>query len=445
MKPPPIHFASSPEGKIAYQIVGDGPLDLVFVPPMRNNLDVVWEHPPLERYFRRLAAFSRLILFNQRGCGISDPIRLGAPPTFEEVTMDLRWVLDATGSERAAFLATDTGGMPATLFAATFPERTLALVLVDCVATCRRAEDYPWGFPAGTLERFTDATLAGWGTGANLHVMAPDLARDERFRDWFARLERLSMSPTTTEIMWRGVAAFDVRGILPAIKAPALVVSHAEMGWIRLGHGRYLAEHIPNARYVERPGSGGLFWMHDVDWTLDEVQTFLTGTRSAPGLDDRVLATVLFTDIVGSTERAAEIGDQRWRWLLDEHDALVRREIERFRGRPVKSTGDGFLATFDGPARAIRCAVALGPALGPLGIQVRAGLHTGEVELRVEDIGGIAVHIAARVMAEASAGEVLVSGAVPPLVAGSGLRFADRGTHTLHGVPGEWRLFAVEA
>jgi len=427
--------------------VGDAPIDLVFVTHMRNNLDVVWEHPPLERYFRRLASFSRLILFNQRGSGISDPIPLGAPATFEEFMMDLRWVLDAVGSERAAFLATEVGGMPAALFAATFPERTLALALVDCMAMLRRAEDYPWGFTQDALERFTAVFVATWGTGESLGVIAPELAEDERFRDWFARLERLSMSPTPLETMWRRIAStFDVRGILPSIKAPTLVISHAEQPWIRLGHGRYLAEHIPNARYVERPGfAGPLFWIHDVDWTLDEVQAFLTGSRSAPSLDDRVLATVLFTDIVGSTERAAEIGDQRWRWLLDEHDALVRREIERFRGRPVKSTGDGFLATFDGPARAIRCAVALGPALGPLGIQVRAGLHTGEVELRVEDIGGIAVHIAARVMAEASAGEVLVSGAVPPLVAGSGLRFADRGTHALHGVPGEWRLFAVEA
>jgi class 3 adenylate cyclase len=244
--------------------------------------------------------------------------------------------------------------------------------------------------------------------------------------------------------MWRIVAGFDARGILPAIKAPTLVVSHTESGWLRLGHGRYLAEHIPNARYVERQGPVGLFWMHDADWTLDEVRAFFTGARSAPGFDDRVLATVLFTDIVGSTERAAEIGDQRWRWLLDEHDTIVRREIERFRGRPVKSTGDGFLATFDGPARAIRCAVALGEAVRPLGIDVRTGLHTGEVELRGEDVGGIAVHIAARVMAEAGGGEVLVSGAVPPLVAGSGIDFADRGARALKGVPGDWRLFAVQ-
>ena len=236
----------------------------------------------------------------------------------------------------------------------------------------------------------------------------------------------------------------DVRGVLPSVKAPTLVISHTEVPWIRLGHGRYLAEHIPNARYVERAGFwGGVFWMEDVDWVLDEVQSFLTGTKSATSLDDRVLATILFTDIVGSTERAVEVGDRRWRELLDEHDEITRREIERFRGHHVKSTGDGVLATFDGPARAIRCALALRDAVRSLGIDIRTGLHTGEIEVRGEDVAGIAVVIGARVMAEARLGEVLLSGAVPPLVAGSGLEFEDRGVRPLKGVPGEWRLFAV--
>jgi class 3 adenylate cyclase len=274
-------------------------------------------------------------------------------------------------------------------------------------------------------------------------MLAPEIADDLRLSDWYARLERSSMSPTNYQYVLKVVGAADLRGILPTIKAPVLVISHAGHPYLRLGHGRYLAEHLPNARYVERPGFWGVPWLHDVDWTLDEVQSFFTGTRGTPDLDDRVLATVLFTDIVGSTRRAAEIGDKRWRVLLDEHDVLTRREIDRFRGRWVKSTGDGLLATFDGPARATRCALALVETVRPLGIEVRAGLHAGEVELRDDDVGGIAVHIAERVMAEATAGEVLVSHSIPPLVAGSEIEFDDRGVRELKGVPGEWKLFAV--
>lgn len=444
MKRPPVHYAESPEGKIAYQVVGDGPIDLVFHPTGGWNLDIIWEHPPLERYLRRLASFSRLILFNPRGSGLSDPIPLGAPPTLEEWAMDHRWVLDAAGSARAAFLTVGDIGPFVLLFAATFPERTLALGLINCYASLLRRDDYPWGFPPEVLDRLNAAAVSTWGTGGLLRFLAPEVADDEPVREWYARLERGTSTPSFLEIFRRTLSTVDVRGILPSINTPTLVVSHAGNPYIRLGHGRYLTEHIPSARYVERPGFFGLPWVHDVEGTLDEVQTFLTGTKGMPDLDDRVLATILFTDIVGSTERAAEIRDKPWRELLDEHDSLTRREIERFRGRAVKTTGDGVLATFDGPARAIRCAIDLRESARALGLEIYTGLHTGEIEVRGDDVSGIAVNIAARVMAEAGAGEVLVSGSVPPLVAGSGIEFDDRGVREFKGVPGEWRLFAVK-
>lgn len=340
---------------MAYQLVGDGPIDLLFAIGIRGgNVDVLWEHPPIERYFRRLASFSRVILCNTRGTGPSDPIPVGTSPTFEEEASDFRWVLDAVGSDRAAVSALEGGGWGALLFAAAFPERTLSLALVNCFATMRRHDDYPWGFPAQTLESFNAAFVDQWGSGENLRVIAPELAGDERFRDWYGKLERLSLNPATLKgFSIEGANNVDLRGILPSINVPTLVSAHEGHSWIRPGHGRYLAEHIKDSRYVERPGFGGLPWLHDVDGTLDEVQEFFTGTRGTTDLDDRVLSTVLFTDIAGSTQRAAEVGDKRWRHLLDQHDSVMRREIERYRGRAIKSTGDGLFATFDGPARAI--------------------------------------------------------------------------------------------
>jgi class 3 adenylate cyclase len=352
-------------------------------------------------------------------------------------------VLDAVGSKSAAVLAMEGGGLINMVFAAAFPERTRALVLINAYATLSRYDDYPWGMPPQALERWIQGTMAQWGTGESLRVLAPELADDERYRVWFSRYDRAWMSQASIRVIVPQLGTIDVRGVLPAIKSPTLVISHADMPWVRTGHSRYLAEKIPGARLIERPGFWGLFWLHDVDWVLDEIQAFFTGTRGTPDLDDRVLATVMFTDIVGSTERAASIGDKRWRLLLEEHEDVARREIQRFRGRLIKSTGDGFLVTFDGPARATRCALAVTDAVKSLGIEVRVGLHTGEIELRDEDVHGIAVHITERVTAEAAAGEVLVSGAVPPLVAGSGIEFDDRGPRTLKGVPGEWRLFAV--
>ena len=442
MKAPSVQFVHGPEGRVAYQVVGEGPIDLLFMPfPARWNLDVVWDYPPLERYLRRLASFSRLVLYQARGTGSSDPVPRPTA-TIEDHAEDARLVLDAVGSERAAVLAIEAGSVPAILFAATFPERTVALALVEGVATMERADDYPWGMPPSAQLKYRDAMAREWGTGLGLDYMAPHRSREAGLRDWWARLERLSQSAHKIGLAeWR---SWDVRGILPNVKAPTLVISHAGVPWIRLGHGSYVADHVPGARYVERPGPWGVYWADDIDWTLDEVQAFFTGTRGIYDVDDRVLATVLFTDIVGSTRRAIELGDRRWRDLLDDHDSLTRREIERFRGRFVKSTGDGCLATFDGPARAIRCAVSLADAVHSLGLEVRSGLHAGEVELREDDVGGIAVHIAERVMGEAGGDEVLVSGAVPPLVAGSGIDFDDRGVRELKGVPGEWAIYSVK-
>jgi class 3 adenylate cyclase len=427
---------------VAYQVIGDGPTDLVFMPFFgRWNLDLIWEYPPLERFLRRLASFSRLILLNPRGSALSDPIPRGVPAP-EDWVLDVRLVLDAVGSEQTSLFAIEASCQPAVFFAASFPDRTTALVTLNGEAMRGRADDYPWGMPSEVAERFQEITASTWGTGQSLDFMAPELAKDERFREWWARLERTSTSAAV--IRTYSIPRWDMRGVLPSIQAPTLVIQHTDVPWIRVGHGRYLAEHIPNARYIERPGSwGGVYWVQDVDWVLDEVQTFLTGAKGAASFDERVLATVLFTDIVGSTKRAIEVGDRSWRDLLDEHDEIVRREIERFRGRRVKSTGDGVLATFDGPARAIRCALELRDAVRTLGLEIRTGLHTGEIEVRGEDVAGIAVVIGARVMTEAGAGEVLVSAAVPPLVVGSGLEFDDRGAHALKGVPGAWRLFAV--
>ncbi len=443
MKPPPVHYADTPSGKVAYQVVGDGPIDLVLTPfPGRHNLDVMWEHPPLERYLRRLATFSRLILLNFLGTGISDPFDPRDPPTPESWAHDIRHILDEVGSPEASLFTHEVGGSSAMFFAATFPERTRSLVLLNCFATFARDDDYPWGLRQDAMDRFLEAFARQWGTGQNLDFMSPDLAKDERFRDWFARFERLTMNPAMLKASL-DINAGDVRGILHMIKAPALVISHTQVPWVRLGHGKFLADHIPNARYAEREGTWGIYWHDDVEWTLGEVQDFLTGTRAEPTLDDRVLATVLYTDVVGSTSKLAEVGDARWREILDAHDSAVRVEIDRFRGRLVNTTGDGVLATFDGPARAIRCAVAMRDAVKPLGLNIRAGLHTGEVEMRGDDVAGIAVHIGARVMAAAAPDEILVSSAVPPLVAGSGIEFNDRGERELKGVPGSWRLYAV--
>jgi class 3 adenylate cyclase len=436
-------YARSKDGYVAYQVVGDGPLDLVFIPGWASNVEVIWEESSFAHFLHRLSTFSRLLCFDKRGSGVSDPVPLAALPTLEQWMDDVRAVMDAADSKRAALLGSHEGGQMAMLFAATYPERTSALILLHTCARHLRDEDYPWGLPAERVPQLLERTEESWGTGRVLELLAPSLAHDERFRRWFAGYERQALSPRAAVIMQAAYLERDLRAVLPSIRVPTLVVHRAANRHIRVGHGRYLAEHIAGAKYVELPGDDHLIVVGDTEAVLAEIEEFLTGIRP-PLESDRVLATVLFTDIVTSTARAAQVGDRRWKDLLDQHDRLIRGELDRHRGRLVKNTGDGILATFDGPARAIRCAQAIATGVKVLGIDVRAGLHAGEIELRGEDVTGMAVNIAARVMDAAGPGEVVVSSTVKDLVAGSGLRFAERSTRELRGVPGEWRLFAVE-
>ena len=442
--PPETRYATSPGGLIAYQVMGDGPIDLVYMSGGTSHIDVRWESPVFARFFERLASFSRLILFDRRGTGASDPIPLDATPTWEEWADDLRAVLDAAGSERAAIFATLDGGPMAMVFAATQPERITALILGNTTAKLIATDDYPFGLSSEQYEAWLKLAEDGWGTEGFAESVSPSLAADPRMRAWFAKYMRASASPRTYVAQTRAIATLDVREVLSSIRVPTLVLHRRDLALLPQS-GRYLAEHIPGAKLVEIAGSDSiLFHGPDADLVIDSVEEFLTGARRVPE-PDRVLATILFTDLVGSTSRAAEMGDRKWRQLLDQHDELARAEIERSRGRLLKTTGDGVLATFDAPGRAIRCTLALREAIQSLGLSMRAGLHSGEVELRGDDVGGIAVVIAARVSALADAEEVLVSRTVADLVAGSGIHFGDRGAHSLKGVPGEWQLLHVMA
>ena len=439
---PETRYAKSGDVHIAYQVIGDGPLDLVYAPPWIGNMELFWEEPSYARFLKRLASFSRLILFDKRGTGSSD--RAAEIPIIEQQIDDLTSVMDSVGSERAALLGASEGGSLCTLFAATLPERTSALILCGAVATTRWSPETPWAPTRETFEIWIQTVEREWGRPLAIELFAPSVAHEKRFRDWWARLLRLAASPAAAVALLRMLDEIDVRPVLPTIRIPTLVLHCTGDRVVNVENGRYLARHIPNAKYVELPGADHFPYLGDADAILAEIEEFLTGVRPLPE-SDRVLATVLFTDIITSTERSAQVGDRRWKDLLDQHDTLIRRELERHRGRLVKNTGDGILATFDGPARAIRCAQAIASSVKSLGIEVRAGLHTGEVELRGEDVTGMGVNIAARVMDTAAPGEVVVSSTAKDLVAGSGLRFVDRGTHDLRGVPGEWRLFAVEA
>lgn len=439
---PDIHYAKGPDGHVAYQVTGGGPVDIVFVPDWVTNLEVMWDEPAITRFFTRLGAIGRLITFDKRGSGISDPVPLGALPTLEQWMDDIRTVLDAAGAGRAVVFAHGDGAAMALLFAATYPERTTALVVVDGTARKLRAPDYPHGMPPDVARRQVERMNAEWGTGNAMLTGAPSMA-DEASRSARGRLERVSMSPSAFATEYHTALTADVRPVLGAIRVPTLVLHRTGNRYIRVGCGRYLAERIAGATFIELPGDDHIFYAGDVEAMLASVEEFLTGARPVID-DDRVLATVLFTDIVGSTEHASRLGDRAWRDLLERHDTAVRQELGRFRGREIHTTGDGFFATFDGPARGVRCALAIREAVRPLGLEIRTGLHTGECELRGDDVSGIAVHIGARVAAAARPGEVLVSGTLKDLVTGSGLRFAERGVHQLKGVQGEWPLHAAE-
>lgn len=442
---PETRYEKSSEGYVAYQVFGDGPPDLLFVTNWSTNLDAMWDEPSLAYFFHRLSQIGRVICFDKRGTGVSDPVLLSSLPTLEEWMDDARVVLDAVGSRRAAIIGDTEGGPMAMLLAATSPNRALALVLVNSFARWKRAPDYPIGMPEPAWEKLLAQYEQHWGQNpAMLALTAPSVAEDDQMREWFLRYQRMSMPPGASSQMYRWVTQLDVRSVLPTISVPTLVLHRKDNRHYRLAFGQYLAEHIPGARLVKLPGKDCYpFHTRESAGVLNEIEEFLTGVRQAPPAD-RELATVLFTDIVGSTELAAELGDARWLELRAVHDYLVRQNLATFRGREIKTTGDGFLATFDGPARAVYCAVRIRDAAHSLGSEIRAGLHTGEIQMQDGDIGGVAVHLAARVMSEAKPGEVLVSGTLNELVVGSGITFENLGAHALKGVPGAWRLFRVE-
>jgi pimeloyl-ACP methyl ester carboxylesterase len=440
MEPPQTRYARAGDVNIAYQVVGDGPLDLVHIPGVVSHVDIAWEHPGYARLMRRLASFARVITFDKRGMGLSDPV--AEPPSVEERVDDVRAVMDAVGAERAAVFGCSEGSVLGAYFAATYPQRVSHAVLYGTFARLLPdPPDYPWGYDEAVFDLFDEGAQEAWGEGIVAILVAPSILNDPDELRWWGRYERASTSPRSARELTRANLDLDLRDVLPTISVPTLVL-HRDGDAIPIEGARYVAERIPGARMIELRGDDHWPWLNDPDEVADHVQEFVTGHRAEPE-PDRVLATVLFTDIVGSTDRAAALGDRRWRDLLEQCEGLTSEEIERHHGREVKSTGDGVLATFDGPARGIRCARVIAERVRRLGLEVRAGLHTGECELRNGDIGGIAVHIGARVMAQAGPSEVLVSSTVKDLTIGSDIGFEERGLRELKGVPGEWRLYAV--
>jgi class 3 adenylate cyclase len=437
---PETTYAWLGRDRIAYQVLGQGPPDLVMTGASLGHLDITWEDPGLALFLRSLASFSRVILFNRRGTGASDPLPPDPLPPWESYAEELAAVLDAVGSQRTAILAELDAA--AIFFAGTRPERTSALILVHTSAKGVASPDYPIGVPPEAAEALLAQFDQLWGTEAMAAMLVPSRAEDARFRRWFAKAQRTSLNPRAAQPYLRAMMDVDVRSILPLVQAPTLILHRRDVQSFSVEEGRYLAEHIPEARLVELPGADATLAWEAPELALDLIQQFLTGVHR-PVEPSRVLATVLFSDIVASTERAGRLGDRRWRELLNVHDELARRLVEEFGGRLVKTTGDGLLATFDGPGRGIRCAAALRDELGGISVQLRVGLHTGEVELRDGDVGGIAVHIAARVMAAAGPGEILTSRTVRDLIVGSDIVLDDRGTQRLRGVEGTWQLFAV--
>lgn len=439
---PETRYVDVGSAQVAYQVVGEGPIDIVDCYALGGHVDLFWQSRQQAEYLAQLATLGRVIIFDRRGSGASDPLPLAAIPTWEELAEDLTAVMDAAGSTSPSIVGTVDTGPIAILFAASHPERVRSLVLINTTARFMADENYPEGASSETVAAITELIADKWGTEEFACLVTPALAPDEEALSAVARMFRASATPRTAaaeyEYFMRHV---DVRQVLPLVQVPTLVVHPTDSPLLPVAHGRYLARHIKGAKLIEVPG-GDLTPGFDEDNNADVIE-FLTGER--PAIDiDRILTTVLFTDIVGSTERAAAVGDRHWKALLDDHDGIVRQHLRRFRGQEIKTTGDGFLASFDGPARAVRCASAISQATAAKGLPVRAGLHTGECEMRGDDLGGLSVHIAARIGALAGAHEVLVSGTVRDLVAGSGIQFQEQGEHDLKGVPGTWKLFAVK-
>lgn len=442
---PETKYTKSGDVHIAYQVVGDGPLDLVVVPGWVSHLEVqYWDEPFIARFFERLGAFSRLILFDKRGTGLSDRVPRDALPTLEQRMEDVHAVMDAAGSRRAALFGISEGGAMCALFAATYPERTSALVMSGCYAKWIKAEDYPWAPPREVHEAAFAAYEKNWGTPIGFKTIAPSAANDERSRNWWARYLRMGASPSDGVALYRMNVEIDVRAVLPSIKVPTLVMHRAGDRLIDVNNGRYLAKHIPGAKYVELAGEDHLPWFGDAATPLAEIQEFLTGIRPVQE-HERMLATVLFADLAQSTETAVKMGDAAWSDLLQGFHQRAQRCLDRFRGRLIDTAGDGVFAVFDGPARAVHCGLALARETGALGLNLRVAVHIGEVEKIGEKVGGIAVHIASRLLGIAAPGEVLASSTVKDIVSGSGLRFEDRGMHPLKGVPDQWRVFRASS
>ena len=439
--PPPIRYARAGEHNIAYQVHGDGPVDILFATGLISHLETLWDEPGLVRLFDSYADFGRLILMDRRGMGMSDP--LDGPVALQEEIADADAVLDAVGSTSAALFGYTAGGPFVLQYAASRPERVRALILYAAFARATRADDMPWAPSEAEREERLGQLIDQWGAGSNLALLAPSASGDPSMQAWFARLERLAAAPGQMRTLARMLGAVDVRDLLSDLRVPTLVLHRTGDLFIDPRHSRYLASRIPGAKLVELPGDDNFPWVGDADAVTGEIEEFLTGGRHHRQ-PQRALLTVLFTDICDGTAKAAEVGDRRWRDLLAAHDAAVRRELVRFGGREVKTIGDGFLATFEGPpGAAVRCARAIVAAAGPVGVAVRVGLHTGECEIIGDDVGGMAVHIAARVSALAGPGEVFASGTTYGTVVGSGLPFEDRGGHELKGVPGRWPIFRV--
>ncbi|MDZ4825399.1 MAG: adenylate/guanylate cyclase domain-containing protein [Actinomycetota bacterium] len=441
---PPTQYARVGREHVAFQVLGDGPVDVLFAAEWTNHVELQWEQPACARFLERLASFSRVILFDRRGTGLSDPTTHDAASGLEPWMDDFTAVLDAAGSKQAAIVATGASGPVALLFAATYPERTQSLVLCNTAARLLADDDYPIGLPPEVVDIAVAWTRENWGKGSLFALGAPSAAGDERAQELHARLQRMSAGPGVAAEVQRMLLHVDVRGIVDTVHVPTLVLHRAGDLMYVPDHGRWLAEHIAGARYVEVPGDDHVYYLGDTDALLGEMAEFLVGNREQVDVD-RALFTMVFTDIVGSTERVAELGDTKWRVLLDRHDAVVRKALDRHRGREVNTAGDGFFAVFDGPARAVRCASAIRDDVRDLGLDVKVGVHTGEVETRGRDYAGMGVHVCARVCAIAEPGEVLVTSVVRDLLASSGIALRDRGAATLKGVPGEWQLSAVDA
>ena len=442
--PPETRYARNGAIHLAYQVLGSGPPDLLVVQAGANtHVDYVWMEPSLARFMRRLASFSRLIMYDNRGVGLSDPVPGSAAPTMDEQVDDIRAILDEAGCQQAVLVGNLAGCAPALVFAATHPGRVESLILLGGYARIRAGAGYPQGLDQAEIDQIADAVLGTWGTGADLDLIAPTVAADDNFRRWYAQVQRLSASPATAAAMARQWFEADVRSVLPTVRAPTLVIAKAGSAIFPAPHSRYLADHIAGAKYLEFPDADLLYFVGHADQVLDAIEEFVTGMRPLPS-PDRFLGTVLFVDVAGSTQLAAEIGDSRFRELIDGFLQLVGRQLDRYQGRLVDTAGDGALTLFDSPARAIACAEAVRDGVRALGLQVRAGVHTGEMEHGPGgEVRGIAVHTGARVAALAGPGEILVSRTIRDLVAGAPVRLESRGVHQLKGVPGSWEVFAV--